>query len=65
RRKKITLISMALMNSNEMLNLNRMTYLMSVSEITPQLFVSGQMAATVEQVQKLGLTYILVNIYFV
>ncbi|CAF1941006.1 unnamed protein product [Rotaria magnacalcarata] len=50
---------MALMNSNEMLNLNRMTYLMSVSEITPQLFVSGQMAATVEQVQKLGLTYIL------
>ncbi|CAF5031577.1 unnamed protein product, partial [Rotaria socialis] len=44
------------MDSNAMLNLNRMTYLMSVSEITPQLFVSGQMAATVEQIQKLGIT---------
>ncbi|CAF0793029.1 unnamed protein product [Rotaria sp. Silwood1] len=50
---------MALMNSNAMINLNRMTFLMSISEITPQLFLSGQMAATVEQVQKLGITYIL------
>lgn len=32
---------MALMNSNAMLNLNRMTYLMSISEITPQLCISG------------------------
>ncbi|CAF2307249.1 unnamed protein product [Rotaria sp. Silwood2] len=50
---------MALMNSNAMINLNRMTFLMSISEITPQLFISGQMAATVEQIQKLGITYIL------
>ncbi|CAF4147548.1 unnamed protein product [Rotaria sp. Silwood2] len=42
-----------------MANLNRMTLLMSISEITPQIFIAGQMAATVEQVQKLGITYIL------
>jgi protein-tyrosine phosphatase len=47
------------MNPTTMVNLNRMTLLMSVSEITPQLFISGQMAATLEQVQKLGITYIL------
>lgn len=45
-------------NSATMVNLNRMTYLMSISEITPQIYVSGQMAATLEQVQKLGITYI-------
>jgi hypothetical protein len=68
------------MNSTTMANLNRMTFLMAISEITPQLFISGlsffflsdhihslkcilsgQMAATLEQVQKLGITYILVN----
>jgi len=32
---------------------------MAISEITPQIYVSGQMAATLEQVQKLGITYIL------
>jgi hypothetical protein len=69
---------MASMNSATMGNLNRMTFLMSISEITPQIFISGlfyikissylnfyssgQMAATLEQVQKLGITYILVNI---
>jgi len=46
------------MNTTNMANLNRMTFLMSISEITPQLFISGQMAATIEQVQKLGITYI-------
>lgn len=69
------------MNPNAMGNLNRMTFLMSISEITPQLFISGlifdlisidfhiyflgQMAATLEQVQKLGITYIVVNILFI
>lgn len=42
-----------------MANINRMTLLMSISEITPQIFISGQMAATLEQVQRLGITYIL------
>ncbi|CAF1259230.1 unnamed protein product [Rotaria sp. Silwood1] len=51
--------SISSMNSTNMANLNRMTLLMSISEITPQLFLAGQMAATVEQVQKLGITYIL------
>lgn len=76
---KRPLISLAPMNPSSMANLNRMTFLMSISEITPQIFISGlclpnkfylifmsyfsgQMAATLEQVQKLGITYILVNI---
>jgi hypothetical protein len=54
--------SITTMNPTAMANLNRMTFLMSISEITPQLFISGQMAATLEQVQKLGITYILVNL---
>lgn len=53
--------SITSMNPTAMANLNRMTYLMAISEITPQLFISGQMAATLEQVQKLGITYIVVK----
>lgn len=53
------LISMASFNPNPAGNINRMTVLMSISEITPHIFISGQMAATLEQVQKLGITYIL------
>jgi len=56
---KKPLLTASLMNPNAMANLNRMTFLMSISEITPQIFLSGQMAATLEQVQKLGITYIL------
>ncbi|UJR22745.1 hypothetical protein I4U23_025777 [Adineta vaga] len=41
-----------------MASFNRMTFLMAISEITPQIFISGQMAATLEQVQRLGITYI-------
>ncbi|CAF1109701.1 unnamed protein product [Adineta steineri] len=41
-----------------MANFNRMTFLMAISEITPQIFISGQIAATLEQVQRLGITYI-------
>ncbi|UJR26283.1 hypothetical protein I4U23_007621 [Adineta vaga] len=52
-------ISLGPMNSAAMANLNRMTFLMAISEITPQVFISGQMAATLEQVQRLGITYIL------
>jgi hypothetical protein len=52
------------MNPTTMANLNRMTFLMSISEITPQIYISGQMAATLEQVQKLGITYILVKNLF-
>lgn len=55
---KKPLITVSNMNTNSIANLNRMTFLMSISEITPQLFISGQMAATIEQVQKLGITYI-------
>jgi hypothetical protein len=68
------------MNSTSAAGMNRMTFLMSISEITPQLFLSGtypifscfecmnmcalgQMAATIEQVQKLGITYIVVSVY--
>ncbi|CAF3653948.1 unnamed protein product [Rotaria socialis] len=67
------------MNSASMANFNRMTLLMSISEITPNIFLSGllvdcvrltfflyfeiyflgQMAATIEHVQKLGISYIL------
>lgn len=64
--------------TNTMMSINRMTILMSISEITPQIFISGrvilqiefvdishsvlgQMAATLEEVQKLGITYILVS----
>jgi len=56
-RKLLPVISS--MNPTTMANLNRMTFLMAISEITPQIYVSGQMAATLEQVQKLGITYIL------
>ncbi len=35
------MISMASMNPTTMNNLNRMTFLMAISEITPQLFISG------------------------
>ncbi|CAF1059906.1 unnamed protein product [Adineta steineri] len=56
---KRPLVSLNSMNSAAMANLNRMTFLMSISEITPQIFISGQMAATLEQVHKLGITYIL------
>ncbi|CAF0816017.1 unnamed protein product [Adineta ricciae] len=52
-------ISLSPMNPAAMANLNRMTFLMAISEITPQIFISGQMAATLEQVQRLGITYIL------
>ncbi|CAF0889701.1 unnamed protein product [Adineta ricciae] len=31
---------------------------MAISEITPHVFISGQIAATLEQVQRLGITYI-------
>ena len=73
---------MASMPSSAMGNLNRMAILMKISEITPQIFISGQyvllffdhldilfrsgqMAATLEQVHKLGITYILVMEYFI
>ncbi len=38
---KKSLISMASMNPTTMGNLNRMAFLMAISEITPQLFISG------------------------
>ena len=67
-----------------MANINRMAILLTISEITPQLFLAGkyfslsrtffsttkdgpahfllgQMAATIEQVQRLGITYIVVS----
>jgi hypothetical protein len=56
--------SISSMNPQTMANLNRMTFLMTISEITPQIYISGQMAANLEQVQKFGITYILVNILF-
>jgi len=56
--------SISSMNPQTMANLNRMTFLMTISEITPQIYISGQMAANLEQVQKFGITYILVK-YFV
>ncbi|CAF0862119.1 unnamed protein product [Didymodactylos carnosus] len=36
-----------------------MTLLMTVSEITPQIYISGQMAATPEQITRLNITYII------
>lgn len=76
-------VSMASINPAAMGNLNRMAILMKISEITPQIYISGyllffflhridilyqsgQMAATLEQVHKLGITYILVieNVLF-
>ena len=76
---KKPLVSMASMHPSALGNLNRMAILMKISEITPQIFISGrfvilfdhidilfrsgQMAATLEQVHKLGITYILVIVF--
>ncbi|CAF0758641.1 unnamed protein product [Didymodactylos carnosus] len=40
-------------------NFNRMSLLMSISEITPQIYISGQMAATPDQISRLSITYII------
>lgn len=45
------LISMASFNPNPAGNINRMTLLMSISEITPQIYISGNFVFIINRIQ--------------